>query len=152
MPEQRKRVLVVDDSQEIRELLQSVLGRRSLTVDVASDGADAIDLIKRHTYAVVLLDLLMPGVDGFAVLEKLSDPGMSSPVVLVITGAERASLEQLDPQRVHGIVKKPFDPEDLASLVVACAEIKSRNAFEAMAIATIVAGGPIMAMLNYISR
>ena len=142
-----KRVLVVDDDAEIRELLTSVLGRRDLTVDQAADGSEALDLLRQNTYSVVLLDLLMPNVDGFGVLDELGS-AISTPVVLVITGAERAMLKELDPQRIHGVVRKPFDAEDLANLVVACAEIKSRGAFEAMAISAMIAGGPLLAWLN----
>jgi CheY-like chemotaxis protein len=142
-----KRVLVVDDDAPIRELLTSVLSRRELIVDQAADGAEALDLLRQNTYSVVLLDLLMPNVDGFGVLDEIGS-AISTPVVLVITGAERAMVKELDPQRIHGVVRKPFDAEDLANLVTACAEIKSRSAFEAMAISAMIAGGPLLAWLN----
>jgi CheY-like chemotaxis protein len=142
-----KRVLVVDDDASIRELLTSVLGRRDLIVDEAADGAEALDLLRQNTYSVVLLDLLMPNVDGFGVLDEIGS-AISTPVVLVITGADRAMVKELDPQRIHGVVRKPFDAEDLANLVVACAEIKSRGAFETMAISAMIAGGPLLAWLN----
>jgi CheY-like chemotaxis protein len=142
-----KRVLVVDADAAIRELLTSVLGGRDLIVDQAADGSEALDLLRQNTYSVVLLDLLMPNVDGFGVLDELGS-AISTPVVLVITGAERAMVKELDPQRIHGVVRKPFDAEDLANLVVACAEIKSRGAFEAMAISAMIAGGPLLAWLN----
>jgi len=142
-----KRVLVVDDDREIRELLTSVLRRRDLVVDVAVDGAEALDLLRQNTYSVVLLDLLMPNTDGFGVLNEL-DSALAPPIVLVITGAERALVKRLDPQRIHGVVRKPFDADDLASLVLACADIKSRRGFETMAISAIVASGPLLAWLN----
>ena len=142
-----KRVLIVDDDATIRELLVSVLRRRDLIVDEAHDGLQALDLLKENNYSVVLLDLLMPNLDGFGVIENLGS-AISTPVVLVITGADRALIRQLDPQRIHGVVNKPFDAEDLATLVVACAEIKSRSPFEAMAISAMIAGGPFLAWLN----
>ncbi|HEY6844163.1 MAG TPA: response regulator, partial [Thermoanaerobaculia bacterium] len=73
-----KRVLVVDDDAEIRELLASVLRRRGLTADVAADGAEALDLLRQNIYSVVLLDLLMPNIDGFAVLGEL-DSALAPP-------------------------------------------------------------------------
>jgi CheY-like chemotaxis protein len=142
-----KRVLIVDDDATIHELLGSVLRRRDLTVDQAVDGRQALDLLKENSYAVVLLDLLMPKVDGFGVLAEL-DSAISTPVVLVITGADRSLLRQLDPQKIHGVVSKPFDAEDLADVVVACAEIKSRSSFEKMAISAMIASGPFLAWLN----
>src|SRR5438445_438176 len=86
-----KRVLVVDDDATIRELLGSVLKNRDLVIDLAADGREALDLLKQHSYSVVLLDLLMPNVDGFGVLAGL-DTSLSLPVVLVITGAELSAV------------------------------------------------------------
>jgi len=147
--EQHKRVLVVDDDASIRELLGSVLRGHSMIVDEAADGAEALELIRGNRYAVILLDLLMPVVDGFAVLEKLDATGDGSqPVVLVISGADRRTLDQLDSQRIHGVVRKPFDAEELAMLVVACSEVRGRANLGTMAIATMLAGGPILALLN----
>jgi CheY-like chemotaxis protein len=139
-----KRVLIVDDDASIRELLGSILRGRDLMVDEAADGREALDLLKENTYSVVLLDLLMPNVDGFGVIDGLT----SAPVVLVITGADRALVKRLDAKKIHGVVRKPFDPDDLADLVVACAEIRSRSAFETMAISAMIAGGPLLAWLN----
>jgi CheY-like chemotaxis protein len=142
-----KRVLIVDDDASIRALLGSVLRRRDLIVDEAHDGVEALNLLKENSYSVVLLDLLMPKLDGFGVIKDIGS-AISTPVVLVITGADRALIRQLDPQKIHGVVNKPFDAEDLATLVVACAEIKSRSPFEAMAISAMIAGGPFLALLN----
>lgn len=149
---QQKRVLVVDDDEVIRGFLVPHLQRHSLIVDEARDGREALSLIKEHQYAVIVLDLLMPVLDGFAVLDGLGGPELNSlPVVLVITSADRGEISHLDPRRVHGIMRKPFDPEELASVVVACAEIRGRNAFGTMAIATMIAGSPLLAWLNRFS-
>jgi CheY-like chemotaxis protein len=142
-----KRVLIVDDDASIRALLGSVLRGRDLIVDEARDGMEALNLLKENSYSVVLLDLLMPKLDGFGVIKDIGS-AISTPVVLVITGADRALIRQLDPQKIHGVVNKPFDAEDLATLVVACAEIKSRSPFEAMAISAMIAGGPFLAWLS----
>jgi CheY-like chemotaxis protein len=150
--EQQKRVLVVDDDAVIRSLLTFTLQQHSLIVDEASDGLQALALVKEHQYGVILLDLLMPVLDGFGFLQALGGSELTSPpVVLVITGADRRDVAHLDPRRIHGIVRKPFDPDELASLVVACTEIRGRNAFGTMAIATMIAGSPLLALLNRFS-
>jgi len=145
---QHKRVLIVDDDLVIRELLTSALEESSLQVDWAGDGRQGLELMQKNQYAVVLLDLLMPGMNGFEVLEQLEED--VRPVVLVITGADQSTVAELDSRVVHGIVRKPFDPHELADLVRACAEIRERGPLGAMALASVIAGGPLFAL--YINR
>ena len=147
--EHAKRILIADDDRDVRNILGSVLRQRGLDVSVAADGREAIEALAAQKFSVVILDLLMPEADGFDVLDALrhAEP-KALPVVLVLTGAERPVVDRLDPQRIHGIVRKPFDPDDLASLVVACAEIRGRGTFEAMALATMLAGAPLIAWLS----
>lgn len=147
-PEIQKRVLVVDDDENTRQLLVSSLRQRGLIVDQAVDGGEALDLLRQNQYVVILLDLLMPRVDGFAVLDAMrADAVQSPPVVLVVTGADRNTVDRLDSQIIHGIVRKPFDSQELVSLVVACAEIRGRGTFETMAMA-VISGAPLLAWLQ----
>lgn len=146
--EQHRQVLVVDDDPVVREILAAALRQRSLLFDSAADGADAIRLLSENSYAVVLLDILMPGVNGFDVLKAIDGSGAGAPVVLVVSGADRAVLEQLDSRRIHGIVRKPFDPHELASVVAACAEIRGRSTFETMALTTMMSSAPLIAFFK----
>ena len=144
---EQPRVLVCDDDPEIRRILVVSLRQKALQIDEAPEGHTAIEMLREHRYAVVLLDLMMPGVDGFAVLESIKmDP--NPPVVLVVSGAGRQVLDRVDTSRIHGVVKKPFDPIELAEVVAACAEIRGRSTFETMAVATMVAGAPLIALLK----
>ena len=140
--EHYRRVLIVDDDADIRNLLHTALRLKSLNVDTAVDGQQAIDLLRQHSYGVVLLDLFMPVVDGFAVLDAIEKEA-NPPVVLVITGADRGTIEKLDARRIHGVVKKPFDIEELSSVVAACADVRGMRGLETMAIAI-----PILALLS----
>ncbi|HWW61469.1 MAG TPA: response regulator [Thermoanaerobaculia bacterium] len=143
-----KRVLIVDDDSSIRELLQTVLRERGLIVDEAADGEHAIALLAANHYTVVLLDLLMPVTSGLDVLAAIDARGSApSPVVLVITGAERTMLDSIKSQSVHGIVKKPFDPHEIASVVEACTEVRGRLGLETMALA-VMSGAPLLALLG----
>ncbi|MEA2462840.1 MAG: hypothetical protein QOJ98_587 [Acidobacteriota bacterium] len=146
--EQHRQVLVVDDDRVVREILGTALRQRSLLYDEAANGAEAIRLLSENAYSVVLLDILMPGVNGFEVLDAIDPTAANAPVVLVVSGADRAVLDQLDSRRIHGIVKKPFDPEEIASVVAACAEIRGRSTFETMALATMMTGAPLFALLK----
>lgn len=145
--DQHRRVLVVDDDASVRLLLTSAFRRKDLIVDEAPSGAEAIALLRRHTFAVVLLDLLMQDVDGFAVLDAMREEAIAPPVVLVITGADRSIVERLDPRRVHGVVRKPFDAEEISLIVEACTEIRARNTLETMALA-MVSSANLLAWLS----
>src|SRR3712207_5108992 len=148
MNEQHRQVLIVDDDPTVRGILATALRQRSLLIDEAEDGAEAIRLLRENSYSVVLLDIMMPGVNGFDVLSAIDSSPAHAPVVLVVSGAERSVLERLDTRRIHGVVKKPFDPQEVASVVAACAEIRGRSPFETMAYATFIAGAPLIALLR----
>ena len=142
MSDLQRRILVVDDDPEIRRILVTALRLKSLNADEAVDGGAAISLLREHRYAVVLLDIMMPDVDGFAVLDAIEQDA-NPPVVLVVSGAGKHVLDRVNTSKIHGIVKKPFDPLEIAEVVSACAEIKGRSAFETMAYATILSGSLI---------
>ena len=138
---------MIDDETDVRHMLVAALRQKSLLIDEACDGQEAIALLSEHRYSIVLLDLLMPNADGFAVLDAIGS-GTNPPIVLVVTGAERPMLDRVEARQIHGIVKKPFDPMEIADIVSACAEIRERSAFETMAYATAIAGAPLIALLK----
>jgi CheY-like chemotaxis protein len=69
---EKKRALVVDDDDPIRAMLTKVVERQNLAVDTARDGVEAIQRIDANDYAVILLDLMMPRVDGYGVLKHIN--------------------------------------------------------------------------------
>lgn len=123
------RVLVVDDEPAIRALVAKIVERAGFPVDVAADGAEAIEKVNQTDYAVIVLDLMMPAVSGYEFVDVLQQRGGKRPSVIVITAAAEASLtRQLDPAIVHSIVRKPFDINVLADLVTAAAGASSSAA------------------------
>ena len=118
-------VLVIDDDQALRGLFTTLLGKKGFDVDTASDGRAAFDQIQRHNYSVILLDLMMPDVNGFELLERLErDSPALLEKVIVMTGASQRAIQNLDTSRVWGLIRKPFDIDNLVSSTVACAEGK----------------------------
>jgi CheY-like chemotaxis protein len=115
------RVLIADDDQAIRQLVCTIVQREGLEVDCVADGAEAIEKLKTHDYAVILLDLMMPRVDGFGVVEYLRlNPPFQKPVILVVSAYADQSFQQVDPNIVAGVLRKPFEVADLGSLVRLC--------------------------------
>jgi CheY-like chemotaxis protein len=115
-------VLVVEDDPAIRRLVTMVLQRRGYGVDLAADGLEAVLKIGLHEYAVIVLDLMMPTLDGFTFLSTLAenDPGRLRRVI--VTSAASPALIR---ERLRGVpfalLAKPFDIRDLLALVDACA-------------------------------
>ena len=116
------RILIADDDASIRQLLATIVKRERLNVDTASDGEDAIHKLQEHEYSVILLDLMMPHVNGFEVIEYLREhPQQTKPVVLVITAYADQKFKRVDPDIVAGVIRKPFEVAELGSLVRLCA-------------------------------
>src|SRR4029077_5671167 len=115
-------VLVVDDDQALRGFFSTLLSKNGFTVDTAADGRVAYDQLTHHNYSVILVDLMMPGVNGFELLERIQ---RESPTlldrVIVMPGASQRSIEKLDPPAVGGMTRKPFDIDQLLSTTIACA-------------------------------
>ena len=108
-----KRALVVDDDAAIRILVAKILGRHGFTVDAAPDGAAAIEHLMQQEYAVIVLDLMMPRIDGFGVIHYIADhaPEMFARVI-VMTAFGPTVAEKICPPVVR-FIHKPFDVERL---------------------------------------
>jgi DNA-binding response OmpR family regulator len=116
-------VLVVDDDLALRGLFTTLLTKKGFAVDTATDGRTAFDQLQHHTYSVILLDLMMPDVNGFELLDKLQrDSPTLLDRVIVMTGASQRSIESLDTTRIWGLIRKPFDIDQLVSSTMACAQ------------------------------
>jgi DNA-binding response OmpR family regulator len=117
------RVLVVDDEPAIRALVARIVDRAGLPVDTAHHGADAIAKMKSVVYSVVVVDLMMPVVDGFGVVDYVRElPKAVRPAVIVISAGDSGTLRQLDGSVVHSILRKPFDIDVLGDLIAAAAK------------------------------
>jgi two-component system response regulator VanR len=124
------RVLVVDDEPPIRALVAKIVERAGHPVDVARDGAEAIQKIEAQRYTVVVLDLMMPNVDGYALVDYLKNRGGTRPAIIVISAGDTAALRRLDGAVVHSILRKPFDIDVLGDLISAAIKSMEETAEE----------------------
>jgi DNA-binding response OmpR family regulator len=109
-------ILVVDDEQRLRDLLRGYLEREGFGVRTAADGLTALDLARRYAPEVVVLDLMLPGLDGLEVCRRLRS--FSDAYVIMLT----AKAEEID--RIIGLevgaddyLTKPFSPRELVARV-----------------------------------
>src|SRR5687767_13575000 len=121
------RVLVVDDEPMVRETLGQMLADEGYVVDVAVDGEDALDRVQAARPDAILLDLMMPGMNGRQFLQALrNDPAYGQVPVLIMTAVHGLEVN-LASIGASEVVEKPFDVDDLLNKV-ALAVYRSRDA------------------------
>lgn len=113
MEQTAPRALVVDDDEPIRQMIARVLRRDGFEVDSARDGQEAIDRIEKNDYDLVILDLMMPRVDGFGVLRHIQTHNPERLGSVILATAMYSDLVAAQP--VAGVLRKPFDLGDLRS-------------------------------------
>ena len=114
----RRRILIVDDDAQIRTMVRAVLERAGFDVTTARDGREAIALLTVDDFDVVLLDVVMPVVDGLDVVDELRKS--NSPVLAhtyLLSGDYGDHLRDLP---VRGIIAKPFDISALVAEAKDC--------------------------------
>ena len=116
------RVLIADDEESIRMLVSRMLRRAGFDPIEAADGQYAIDKLDAGAFDAVVLDLMMPRVDGFGVVEHLieTQPRMMEKTVIMTAFPQSAAKERL--HHVCCILSKPFDLDELLRIVRQCAE------------------------------
>ncbi len=110
------RILVVDDEQGIRRVLRANLEARGYTVDQAQDGESALQIMERQPPDLVLLDLMLPDIDGLQVLCRLREWSEVPVIVLSARGEDRAKVEALD-RGADDYLTKPFSVAELLARV-----------------------------------
>ncbi len=120
------RILVVDDDEENREMLARRLTREGHRVQVAPGGGEALDALRRLPIDVILLDVMMPDLDGRAVLQRLkSDPDLREiPVLMISALDDMDSVVRCIELGAEDYLPKPFDPVLLRARIGACLEKK----------------------------
>jgi len=114
------RVLLVEDESGIREILKDILEDNEINVDGASNGLDALNLLKEDkVYDLIFLDLRMPVMDGVEFIHKLYEMQFKQEArIYIITGGlEFSNEEKLIVKKVDGILQKPFNPDDLMDII-----------------------------------
>lgn len=119
------RALVVEDDPAIRRLVEKLLRRHNVEIEVAMDGVTAMEKLQEQRFSVIVLDLMVPRANGFEVIEFLKREGIHTPVA-VVSAVSQQALTQLDLDVVKLVISKPFDVDEFTRAVLAlCAEAGS---------------------------
>jgi DNA-binding response OmpR family regulator len=115
-----RKALVVDDDAGVRLMVKRLLLRNNFDVDTAHDGAEAIEKLGQTDFDVIVLDLMMPTMDGSGVVKYLEEhrPG-DVPRVIVMTAFGKTAINAVSPP-VGRCIEKPFDIDHLLREVTEC--------------------------------
>lgn len=121
----RPRILIVDDDPAVREILAVIFQREGWHAEGVGDGEQAIERLDTESYVAVILDLLMPRLDGAAVIQHMRENGIKTPVV-VLSAVSNERGHELDPDLVRVTLQKPFEIAELRSVVRAVVQAVAR--------------------------
>ncbi len=121
---QLKKILIVDDSEVIRQQCSTALRQAGFDVVEATDGVDGLSCLEQHDFALIILDVNMPRMDGLEMLAHLraESKHASTPVVMLTTEAHHAMIARAKLIGARGWMVKPIKPEHLVSTAVKLTE------------------------------
>lgn len=118
----KKRILLIEDETDLRELYQSLLEEEGYEVEAVADGRLGLESIKKGGYDLVLLDIMLPFLDGLEILENVSaekNPNQSTKTIVLLTNlAQDQTIAKAMEFGVRGyMVKSDYDPEQLLETI-----------------------------------
>lgn len=115
--EQMPKILLIDDEAAIRDNLASFLARAGFAVNTAEDGIAALEAVQQDPPDLLVLDVLMPRLDGRSVLRRLRTEGLTIPVILLTQVGESVERAMALEEGADDYLNKPFDPHELVARI-----------------------------------
>jgi two-component system, OmpR family, response regulator VicR len=128
MNNQLKCILCVEDEPEMIDLIRLILGRRGFEVKGANGGVEGLKIIRQEPPDLVLLDLMMPDMDGWEVYQQMKADEKTKNIPVIVVTAKAQSIDKvlgLHIAKVDDYITKPFSPQDLMSSVEKVLKAKS---------------------------
>ena len=108
MVTQRKRIMVVDDEEDVRLFLQDFLNERDLDVDASESGTQALEKLEKQSFDIILLDVMMPGIDGLECLQRIKTKWPKTQVIMITALKDEARIEKARKLGALNYIVKPF--------------------------------------------
>ncbi len=116
----KHRILCIEDETEMIDLIRIILGRKGFEVEGATGGEDGLKKVHERKPDLVLLDLMMPDIDGWEVYQQMKADETTRDIPVIIVTAKAQNIDKvlgLQIARVDDYISKPFSPEDLLASV-----------------------------------
>ncbi|MCJ7691293.1 MAG: response regulator transcription factor [Clostridiaceae bacterium] len=107
-----ERILLVDDEERIRDMIKEYTSLEGYVIDEAADGVQALELFSQHKYSLIILDVMMPKIDGWSVCRKIRTTSNVPVIMLTARGEEYDKLFGFE-LGVDDYIIKPFSPKEL---------------------------------------
>jgi two-component system, NtrC family, response regulator HydG len=120
-------VLIVDDDEEVRGTLKEILRERGYRISMAATGQEAIELVKEGKCNIVLLDVIMPGMNGEATLEQIHEIDPTTAVIMMTGKSVEDKIRFCLDRGAYGCLHKPYDPEKVVKLLGEIVARKEKN-------------------------
>lgn len=120
MIEHSRRIIYIEDEQEMIDLVRLILSRKGFEVIGANGGREGLDLVRADPPDLILLDLMMPDMDGWDVYQQIKADEKTSGIPVIVVTAKAQSIDKvlgLHIAKVEDYISKPFSPKDLVSSV-----------------------------------
>lgn len=142
-------VLLADDNEATCTLITALL-QSEFVVEVANDGGEAIEKLRSRQYAAILLDLRMPHVDGYAVLDFLSTEraDLLGRVIIITAAVDARQMQRLGGYPVQRVIAKPFEVDVLFNAVRECAGDDDASTMHV----PIISGGMLFLLAEWLRR
>jgi DNA-binding response OmpR family regulator len=111
------RILIVDDDPTIRSVLEALLEDEGFTPVTAANGQDAIDIVRSHRPALILMDLMMPVMSGVDAVRELKTDSETESIPIIAMSAGFILRESIDKLLADSIISKPFDLDALIATI-----------------------------------
>ncbi len=115
-----KTILCIEDEAEMIDLMRLILGRRGYEVKGAASGMEGLKMIREHTPDLILLDLMMPEMDGWEVYQQIKADEKTKAIPVIVVTAKAQSIDRvlgLHIAKVDDYIAKPFSPQELMNSV-----------------------------------
>jgi DNA-binding response OmpR family regulator len=120
MEKQQKRVIYFEDERDMVELVRLVLGREGYSVEGASEGRAGLVSVREKLPDIILLDLMMPDMDGWEIFKELKNDKSTGDIPVVVITAKSQSVDKIlgvEIAQVDDYISKPFSPRELVERV-----------------------------------
>jgi DNA-binding response OmpR family regulator len=115
-----KRILCIEDEQEMIDLIRLILGRRGFDVKGAAGGTEGLKMVRSELPDLVLLDLMMPDMDGWEVYQQMKADEKTRDIPVIVVTAKAQNIDRvlgIHIAKVDDYITKPFSPQDLLNSV-----------------------------------